>query len=171
MRRTKNILICGRPGVGKTTLMKKVAKNLGEKASGFYTEEIREEKGRVGFKIKNLEGKEGILAHINCKSPYRVGKYKVNLKEFEEISLSSIERGIKEEKIIIIDEIGKMELYSKKFRQVVIQALDSPNNVIATIPAYKNEFLEKIRQRRDVEIHEVTEENREKLIFLFLHLI
>jgi nucleoside-triphosphatase len=172
MRRTKNILICGRPGVGKTTLIKKVAEKLGEKAAGFYTEEIRKEKERVGFKIKNLEGKEGILAHIDCKSPYRVGKYKVNLNEFEEISLPSIERGIKEEKIIIIDEIGKMELYSKKFRQVVIQALDSPNNVIATIPAYKNEFLKKIRQRGDVEIYEIMRENREKLWdYLFTHFI
>jgi len=163
MKRTKNILICGRPGVGKTTLIKKVVKNLGKKAAGFYTEEIRKERKRVGFKIKNLEEEERTLAHINCKSPYRVGKYKVNLREFEEIAIPSIKKGIKEGKIIIIDEIGKMELYSNEFRRMVIQALDSPNIVIATIPTYKNEFLEKIRQREDIEIHEITREDREKL--------
>ncbi|MEA1965507.1 MAG: NTPase [Candidatus Aerophobetes bacterium] len=157
------MLICGKPGVGKTTLIKKIAENLEEKAAGFYTEEIREEKRRVGFKVKNLKGREGILAHINSRSPYRVGKYKVNLKEFEEISLPSIEEGIKEGKTIIIDEIGKMELYSKKFRQLVMQALQSPNNVIATVPEYRNEFLEKIREREDVKIVRITRENREKL--------
>ncbi|MCD6472015.1 NTPase [Candidatus Aerophobetes bacterium] len=162
------MLICGKPGVGKTTLIKIIAKNLKGKAAGFYTEEIRKEKVRVGFKIKNLEGKEGILAHINCQSPYRIGKYKVNLKEFEEIALPSIEEGIKEGKIIIIDEIGKMELYSKKFRQLVIQALESSNNVIATIPIYKNEFLEEIRERKDAKIIKITRENREKIYENFI---
>lgn len=169
MRRTKNILIYGRPGVGKTTAIKKVAENLGKRAAGFYTEEIRKEKERVGFKIRTLKKKEGILAHINYKSPYQVGKYRVNLEEFEEIAVPSIEKGMKEGKIIIIDEIGKMELYSRKFRQIVIQALDSPNIVIATIPVFKNKFLEKIRQRGDVQIQEITKENREKLTSLFLH--
>jgi len=139
------------------------------KAAGFYTEEIRKEKGRVGFKIKTLKEKEGILAHINCRSPYKVGKYKVNLKEFEEIAIPSIEEGIKKGEIIIIDEIGKMELYSKKFRQLVIKALESSNNVIATIPEYRNEFLEKIRKREDVKIVKITRENREKLWEVLQH--
>ena len=91
MKSAKNILICGKPGIGKTTLIKKIAENLREKATGFYSEEIRRENKRVGFKIKTLRGKEGILSHINSKSPYRVGKYKVNLKEFEEICITSIE--------------------------------------------------------------------------------
>jgi len=165
MKSAKNILICGKPGIGKTTLIKKIAENLREKATGFYSEEIRRENKRVGFKIKTLKGKEGILSHINYKSPYRVGKYKVNLKEFEEIAIPSIEKGIKMGKIIIIDEIGKMELYSKKFCQIVMQALDSSSRTIATIPVYKNEFLEKIKQRKDVEIIQITGENREKIIY------
>jgi len=163
MRPVKNILISGRPGVGKTTLIKKIAKSLREKGAGFYTEEIRREGRRIGFRITTLEGRGGVLAHMNSQSSYRVGRYKVNLKEFEEIAVSSIEEGIKKRRIIVIDEIGKMELYSDKFRRAVLEALESSNTVIATIPVYKNEFLEKIRQREDVKIYNVTRENREKL--------
>jgi len=163
MKDAKNILICGKPGVGKTTLIKKIARDLGKRASGFYTEEIREMGKRVGFKIKNLREREGILAHINSQSSYRVGRYKVNLNEFEKIALPSIKKGINEGKIIIIDEIGKMELYSKDFSVIVMEALRAPNTVIATIPVYKNKFLKKIRERDDTKILEITKENREKL--------
>ena len=61
-----------------------------------------------------------------------------------------------------------MELYSKKFRQLVIQALESSNNVIATIPIYKNEFLEEIRERKDAKIIKITRENREKIYENFI---
>ena len=122
----KNIFITGKPGCGKTTLIKEISKELKPKIFGFYTEEIREKEKRVGFKIKTLDKKEGILAHIKFKSKYQVGKYKVNLKDLEEIGVSALEKAIKEKKIVLIDEIGKMPDRHSLFGLVRYLPSDSP---------------------------------------------
>ena len=160
---TKNILLSGRPGVGKTTLVREVTKSIDRKVGGFYTEEIREAGQRVGFSIKTFDGKEGILAHIHTRSPHKVGKYRVNLEDFEKIGVRSLREATGESQIIVIDEIGRMELYSKKFREVVIEALEAKNPVLATVSQHQNKFLDRIKKWPDVRIIEVTRENRDKL--------
>ncbi len=155
----KNLFITGKPGCGKTTLIKEILKKLKSKVSGFYTEEIKEKGKRIGFKIKTLDKKEGILAHINLKSKYQLGKYKVNLKDLEEIGVLAIERAIKEKKIVLIDEIGKMELFSEKFKSAVLKALNSENKVLGTIMLKKNPFCDKIKKRKDTKIFYLKREN------------
>jgi len=160
----KNILLTGKPGVGKTTIIKKLIARLSS-AGGFYSEEIREAGQRQGFKILTLDGKQGLLAHKDIKTSYRVNKYGVNIKDLEGIAGKSIENALKDEGItvIIIDEIGRMELYSTRFQNVVIQALDSPKPVIGIIQNRASPFTDKIKSRKDVEIREVTRSNRNKL--------
>src|SRR4030042_2576980 len=86
----KNLLITGLPGVGKTTLIKKLSEALkGLHPIGFYTEEIREGSERKGFELISLEGKRGLLSHTEIKSPFNVGNYKVDVKSFEDF-LNSI---------------------------------------------------------------------------------
>jgi len=159
----KNIFITGKPGCGKTTLIKEILKKLKSKISGFYTEEIREKGERIGFKIKTLDKKEGILAHINLKSRYQLGKYKVNLKDLEEIGVLAIKRAIKEKKIVLIDEIGKMELFSEKFKSAVLKALNSENKVLAAIMLKKNPFCDKIKKRKDTKTFYLKRENFEEI--------
>jgi len=159
----KNIFITGKPGCGKTTLIKEISEKLKPKIFGFYTEEIREKEKRVGFKIKTLDKKEGILAHIKFKSRYKVGKYKVNLKDLEEIGVKALEKGIKEKKIVLIDEIGKMELFSEKFKKAVLKALNSENKVLGTIILKRNPFCDKIKQRKDTKIFYLKKENFQKV--------
>ncbi|PLV58659.1 NTPase [Thermotoga sp. KOL6] len=156
------ILITGRPGVGKTTLIKKLARLL-QNAGGFYTEEIREAGKRVGFKILTLDGKEGLLARVGFPSVFRVGKYGVNLRDLEKIGVKALEKAIAEKDIVIIDEIGKMELFSDKFRQVVEKAFDSGKDVIATIKKSKDNFLDKLKNKKGVIIFEMNEKNRDRL--------
>ena len=160
----KNILFTGRPGVGKTTVIMKLISGLKE-VGGFYTEEIRERGERKGFRIVTLRGKKGILAHKDLKSPYRVGKYGVNIADLENIAGQSILLALDddEKKIVLIDEIGRMELYSPKFQEAVVKALDSPKRVIGTLQEKHNKFTDAIKQREDVEIVEVTLENRKGL--------
>jgi len=161
-----NLLITGKPGIGKTTLIKKLIDASGrEKFAGFYTEEVHDEKGeRQGFKIVTLSGKEGILAKKGLKSKYRVGKYGVNIRNLEEIAVKEIEQALYNKvNAIIIDEIGPMEICSEKFRDAVIKALDSPLRVIATIKNASEPFLNKLRARNDVEIVEVNSNNRNNL--------
>lgn len=157
------ILITGRPGVGKTTLIKKLSRLL-QNAGGFYTEEIRESGKRIGFKIVTLDGEEGILARTDLPFPYRVGKYYVNLKDLEEIGVRSLEGALREKNLIIVDEIGKMELLSSKFREVVEKIFDSEKDVVATIKKSSDPFVEKIKNRNDVVIFELNEKNRNSLL-------
>jgi nucleoside-triphosphatase len=159
----KNILITGLPGCGKTTLIKEVLKELRIPARGFFTEEIREGGERIGFKIMTLNDKEGILAKKEFKSPYKVSKYGVNLKDLEEIGVEEIEEGLKENSLIVVDEIGKMELFSQKFKEIISKALNSKNKVLGTIMLKSNSFCQKIKIRRDTKIFYLEKKEKGKI--------
>lgn len=159
----KNIFISGKPACGKTTLIMEILKELKLNAGGFYTSEIREGKVRKGFKITTLNGKEGILAHVNIKSPYRVSKYKVNIKDLEEIGVKSILGSLKRNKITTVNELGKMEMKSEKFKKAVLTALDSENKVLGTIKLTPDPFTDKIKRRKDTKVFYLTKENRKRI--------
>ena len=155
-----NILLTGKPRIGKTTIIKKVVEDLKD-VGGFYTEEIKNG-FRKGFRIINLNGKRGVLAHIDIKNRYRVGKYGVNIKDLEDIAVKSVEESLDRD-IIVIDEIGKMELFSEKFRDTLEKALDT-GKVLGTIMKKSNYFADKIKNRKDVKILLVEESNRDILV-------
>ena len=160
----KNILICGPPGVGKTTLIKKILKKTNLTAGGFYTEEIRGRSNRVGFKIISLDNQEGILAHINIKDSQRVGRYGVNINDLENIGARSLEQALKNDDLIIIDEIGRMEVFSEEFKEKVLDCLSSKKIVLAAISMVGDKFISNIKRRDDIILFKVTKENRDKLI-------
>jgi nucleoside-triphosphatase len=158
-----NILITGYPRTGKTTLIMKFLDQTTKNCSGFYTEEIRNnQRIRVGFKVVAISSEEeGILAHVDERSSYRVGKYNVNIKDFEEIALPEME---KESEIVIIDEIGKMELFSEPFKNQLLKCLEQ-GNVLATITMKGGgKFVWGIKNREDVEVIEITTDNRNQII-------
>jgi len=161
-RESVNVLLTGRPGIGKTTLIKRLIEASSLSKGGFYTEEVREKGQRVGFSLITLDGKRSLLAHLKTKSPYRVGRYGVDIDTFEAIGVESIRKAISTNDIIIIDEIGRMELFSRKFREVVLQALKT-GRVVATIKKGRGDFIDKIKSRKDVRVLEVNLENRETL--------
>jgi nucleoside-triphosphatase len=160
----KNILLTGLPGVGKTTLIRRLSEELKNlHPAGFYTEEIREEGVRKGFELISLDGKKGLLSHVEIKSPYRVGKYKVDVKGFEGF-LDSIAFFAPETKLIIIDEIGKMECLSLEFKRLIKEILNSEKMIIATIAFKGSGLIEEIKKRNDVRLFEITEKNRDSLL-------
>jgi len=158
-----NILITGHPGVGKTTLVKKVIEELRLDPVGFYTEEIREEGKRVGFRIKSLTPglprMEGILARVGLAGPYRRGPYTINIRDMEEIGARSLEEALSHGGLIVIDEIGNMEIVSKRFQAAVITSLESPSPVLGVIKYEPGPFVDRIRSRPDVEIIKLTREH------------
>jgi len=157
-----NVLLTGRPGIGKTTLIKRLIEASSLSKGGFYTEEVREKGQRVGFSLITLDGKRSLLAHLKTKSPYRVGRYGVDIDSFETIGVESIRKAMVSKELIVIDEIGRMELFSRKFRDVVLQALKT-GRVVATIKKRRGDFIDKIKSRKDVRVLEVNLENRETL--------
>ncbi len=160
----KNLLITGLPGVGKTTLIKKLSEELKHlHPVGFYTEEIREEGVRKGFELVSLNGKRGLLSHKDSKSPYRVGSYKVDVERFENF-LDSVPFFDPLNHLIIIDEIGKMECFSDSFKNLLKKILNSGKLVITTIALKGSGLIPEIKEREDVKLFELTYRNREALL-------
>lgn len=160
-----NILVTGMPGVGKTTLVREVVEESGLRAAGFYTSEIRENNKRVGFQIADLEGRQALLASVAFPTRYRVGRYGVNLHNLELIGVRAIERGLRSRRVdfILIDEIGKMELFSQRFMAALMKALDSEKPVLATIMHIDNPFTRAIKSREDVRLFTLTRSNYEEV--------
>jgi nucleoside-triphosphatase len=161
---TEKVLITGRPGSGKTTLIKRVVNNLTQRAGGFYTEEIRDGGIRAGFKIVTLSGEEVVFAHVDLKTPERLGKYGLDLSALERIGVGAVRQALQARRLVIIDEIGPMEIRSVVFREAVNEALDSELPVLATIFARSLPFTEAIKSRPDVTLIEVRPNNRERLV-------
>jgi nucleoside-triphosphatase len=163
----KNIFLTGAPSSGKTTVIKKVIAKLGFPAKGFYTEEERVNGKRVGFLMNTLDGKRGYLGHQNITSEFYIRRYGVSIGNIETIAAPSITPA-DGRTIIVIDEIGKMECFSEKFREAAITALDASNVVLGTITYGGDEFIVAIKRRYDMDIHEVTPANRDLLPDLIL---
>jgi len=163
MKREKNILITGHPGIGKTTVVKKLAKELTAlHPAGFYTSEIRERGVRKGFQLVSLDGIKRTLSHVDMNSPYRVSKYGVDVKGFE-IFLDSLSLFDPTTFIVIIDEIGSMECFSGKFRSIVKDILGSEKLLVATIALKGSGIIGDIKKRDDVKLFHVTPESRDAL--------
>ena len=162
----KNIFLTGAPSSGKTTVIKKIIERLHHPANGFYTEEERIAGKRVGFMMNTVDGKKGYLAHQDIKSDFHIRRYGVSIENIEGIAVPSITPINRN--VIILDEIGKMECFSEVFKKAVVRALDSKNIVIGTITLGGDDFILKIKDRADMEIHEVTPDNRDSLPGLIL---
>ncbi len=158
------ILLTGEPGCGKTTLIHRVLEQMGCPAGGFTTREIREAGVRQGFMIVTLDGEEGRLADISFENVLRVGHYGVDLAAVERVAVASIRRAMSDKRLIVIDEIGPMEMLSPEFRNVVSEALNSDCVVLGAIVKRKMPFSDGIKVRPDVTVIEVTADNREALV-------
>lgn len=128
-----NIFLTGKPGSGKTSLIKEILKELDGDACGFFTPEIRKGGERKGFKLEDIDtDKEGILASVDVDDGPSVSKYKVNMEDLDDFSKRLMER-IEGKDIIVIDEIGVMELYSDSFKEALEKAIQSDKVLIASL--------------------------------------
>ena len=162
-------LLTGRPGTGKTSIIKKVVAVMKGKAGGFYTEEIREQGIRHGFRLVTLDGRSATLAHIDIRSPYQVSKYGVDTDSLDRVGVSALNRAAKECDLVVIDEIGKMELFSANFREAVFQIIDSGKRVLGTIMLNPNPWADAIKHRPQVKLIELTRANHHQVLAELLH--
>lgn len=161
-------LITGKPGVGKTTLIQTVVARMPAVAmAGFTTSEIRSAGYRSGFELKGLDGSRRVLAHVDIDSRDRVGKYGVDTAGFDAF-LDGLDLLNPRAALIVIDEIGNMELCSHRFRKLVRSVLDGDRRLLATIALRGKGLIQAVRQRPDVHLIEVTRDNRDHLIHRIL---
>jgi nucleoside-triphosphatase len=159
----RTLLLAGRPGVGKTTILQAVVSRLGDQAAGFYTEEVRQEGRRIGFRLVTLEGSSGWLARVDLRSRFRVGRYGVDLTFLEQAGVPALKQAVRERKLVVVDEIGKMELFSDSFRAAVLEAVDGPAAMLGTVMARPTGWVRDLLARPTVERLMVTPENRDRL--------
>ncbi len=162
--------ITGMPSVGKTQTLIKIIEKIeksGYKIDGMITGPAIENKKEVGVYVEDWQTKEkGVFAHLDFDTKDKVGKYGVDVKVLEEIGVKAVERAINDDEVdvIIIDEIGKMEMLSEKFCETVIEALDSDKPIMVTLhKKSRTPLLQDIRRRDDIRILEVTAVNRNLL--------
>jgi nucleoside-triphosphatase len=157
-------LLTGQPGTGKTSLIKQAIAEMKGRAGGFYTEEIRNQGVRQGFKLVTLEGQTAILAHIYFQSPYRVGKYGVDIDSLDRVGVSALNQAMQECDLVVIDEIGKMELLSVKFREAVSSILKSGQRLLGTIMLNPNPYADAIKRQPQVNLVTVTRTNHQPVL-------
>ena len=161
------ILLTGKPNIGKTSIIINLVKGFGNLAGGFYTREIQSKGTRIGFQIITLNGETSQLAATNRDErlgrfiPF--GKYWVSLDAIETIAIPAITKAIGKKQIVIVDEIGPMELLSPPFTKTISKLLESDCPVLGTIVERNHPFANTVKAHERVKIREVTVKNRDKL--------
>jgi len=162
------ILVTGKPGIGKTSILRRTVKELKNRkyeVGGMVCREVREGGVRVGFEIMDLStGTRGWLAHVNQPTGPRIGKYHVNLTDLDVIGVGAILDALQNADILAVDEIGPMELSSTAFSNALVKAVESSKPMLGTIHyGLRNSTVDSIKTREDTEIFKVTYKNRENI--------
>ena len=159
-----NILITGLPGSGKTTVFRRLVGELRHlNPIGFFTAEIRKGGRRKGFSLSSLDGRTGILAHVDFRTGYQVGRYGVDVAGFEDF-IEPLPVLAPETGLVMIDEIGKMECLSARFTKIISDILNSEKPLIATIAKKGSGLIAKLKKRSDVQLFTLTRENQEEIV-------
>ncbi len=161
------ILLTGRPGVGKTTALRRIVAGLGERAGGFYTREVRASGRRTGFELVTLDGKRALLATadagIELGHPVSFGRYRVDLEAIDAVGVPALLDALRQGLVVVVDEIGPMEIRSLRFREAILEILEGDVAVVGTIYGRPQPFADRVKAHLRVRVREITVENRDAL--------
>ena len=162
---TPRLLLEGRPGIGKTTVTRRLLKLLqkaGVPVAGFTTGELRIGGRREGFVVEAVSGAREVLAHVDLPGPPRVGRYGVDLAALERVALPAL-REPGAGGVVVVDELGRMELASAAFCETVVELLGRDVAVVATVQLARHRFTDALKRRPDIRVIRVTEATRDAL--------
>ena len=129
----------------------------GVAVTGFVTRELREGGERVGFALETLDGRRGRLAHVRVRGALRVGRYGVVLDDLEALGIPALAAPAD---VVVVDELGKMELASEAFRDAVTALFERRVAVVATVHAHPHAFTDALKRRPSVTVVRLTRANR-----------
>jgi nucleoside-triphosphatase len=133
-------------GPARNETMRELFTRLGERAGGAVLVPFSQFHTGVGYKVKTHLGREGMIAHVTGASLYRAGKYKVNVDDVDLVVVPAIRDALQTREVVLIDEIGKIMLFSERFRQAVLEAFDSDKHVVASVQDKPHGFVDKVRK-------------------------
>ena len=162
---TPRLLLEGHPGIGKTTVTRRLLTLLqeaGVPVAGFTTGELRTGGRREGFVVEAVSGAREVLAHVDLPGPPRVGRYGVDLAALERVALPAL-REPGAGGVVVVDELGRMELASAAFCETVVELLGRDVAVVATVHHGRHQFTDALKRRPDIRVVRVTEATRDGL--------
>ncbi len=161
----KALLLTGHPGIGKTTILRQAADQLGDRVGGFYTQEIVGPGGRKGFELITLDGKKTVMAHKDLRGPDvpQVGRYGVDVPALERVGVAALKRAMERGQVLLVDEIGFMEIYSRLFCDTVMLAIMTRTPVIGSIMAKSHPEADVFKVLAQTTLWEVDKRNRDEL--------
>jgi nucleoside-triphosphatase len=169
------LLLTGRPGVGKTTVLRQVVAALGDRAGGFYTREVRSPAGgrRTGFELVTLSGQTALLATVDravaLARPRPFGRYRVDLDALDGVGVPALLDALAQGRTVVVDEIGPMEILSPCFQEAILKLLESDVPVIGTIVQRPQPFADRVKAHPRARVWTVTAQNRDELAGRMLH--
>lgn len=93
-----------------------------------------------------------------------MGKYAVDLSSFEDVGVRAVEAGLRgPDTLLVIDEVGKMELLSAAFVTLLERVIRSPNPLLVTILYRAHPLADRLRRAPGIELIPVTRQNRDAL--------
>jgi nucleoside-triphosphatase THEP1/ADP-ribose pyrophosphatase YjhB (NUDIX family) len=157
-------LLTGKPRAGKSTIIKNLIEEIGtDICGGFYTEEITNSDDRIGFRCVSINGESVEIANVESLSKNRVGRYGINIEKFDEFAMNILQEALRTKRIIVIDEIGFMQMLSNSFKEIVQEIVSSKKIVLGTIPLDSHPEIDKIKYLKEAKIISVNEFNRDKV--------
>lgn len=156
--------------MGKSTLMKKLIEEIGsDRCGGFYTEEIRNEHNRIGFRCVSVQGDTMGIAHVDSASSIRVGRYGVEVEQFERFASSVLEDAVRTKEIIVVDEIGFMQMYAGSFAPLIRSITSTSKIVIGTVPLDSHPDIDPIKHHAGARIILIDESNRDSVFDILIN--